>query len=73
MADFVKVSMNLHPVTIKKVDSLGAHLNEPNRTRVVSTSISLASEIVDLIKLGNKIIVKDKEGNEQEYKFFLGN
>lgn len=71
MENFVKMSMNFHPKTVEKVDNLGELLHENNKTRVVSTSITIANEIVNLIRGGNRIIIKSEDGTEQELKLLV--
>ena len=63
--------MNLNQKTIDNVDELSKIIGETNRTRVVSSSLELAKQILNIARNGAKIIVKNEDGSEQELKFIL--
>ena len=68
---FTKVSMNLNQRTIENVDELSKLIGESNKTRVVSSSLELAKQILEMAKKGAKFIVRNPDGSEQELKFIM--
>ena len=66
-----KVSMNLSQKSLKNVEEVSKLIQEDNKTRVVSSSLEITKEILQLVKNGKKIIVKNEDGSEQELKFII--
>ena len=71
MEKLKKVTMNLNDKSIKNVESLSEMTGEKNKTRVVTSSLEIAKQILAYSKKGKKIIIKDEDGNEQEIKFLI--
>lgn len=66
-----RVSMNLSQKSLKNVEEVSRLIQEDNKTRVVSSSLEITKEILQLVKSGKKIIIKNEDGSEQELKFIL--
>lgn len=63
-----KVSMNLTQRDIENALFLLEALNERSQASVVSKSLSLTKDIVELLSQNSKLLVEDNEGNIQEIK-----
>jgi hypothetical protein len=70
--NLTKVSMNLSERTINNVEDLSKLIGEQNRTRVVASAVEVAKTILSQLNDGKKLILKDKDGNEQEITFIIG-
>ena len=63
-----KITMNLTEKDVENALFLLETLNERNQASVVSKSLSLTKDIVNLLKDNSKLLVEDKDGNIQEIK-----
>ena len=67
----MKITMNLSKKTLKNIAFLSNAIGGADRTRTVAVSLVISKIIVDEISLGNRIIIKDANGDEREVKFVL--
>jgi hypothetical protein len=67
--NITRVSMNLNDKAINRVNYISEILDEPNKTRVVTTALVIAKTIIEEIKKGKTIILRDKNGYEESVKF----
>ena len=71
MSELTRVSMNLRHKDISNVEELGELLNETNKTRIMTSALTIALEIFKIQKSDKKIVLEDKKGNRESLKFIL--
>lgn len=70
MSDLKKVSMNLNRKSLENIEEISKIIGEKNKTRVVSSALQITVEIFNIAK-ENKVILRDKNGNDQELFFII--
>ena len=64
-----KVTMNLTDQDIKTAEELTAKLNLRTKASTVSSALSITGELVNMIKDGNEILVRRKDGTLEKLVF----
>jgi hypothetical protein len=67
-----KVSMILSGKSLETASTLGEIIGEESRTRVVSSALEIAKEIMKQVKEGKHLVLKGDDGSEQELKIIIG-
>jgi hypothetical protein len=71
MSGLTKVSMNLSYKSMANIEELRVLIEEDNRTRIVSSALEISKEILKQVKNGRRIILRNKDGSEQEMNFII--
>ena len=60
------IQMRLSIDTLSKVDDIKTNTGIENRTRIVTSGITLLDSVCSEIKKGNKVYIEDSCGNKKE-------
>lgn len=66
-----EVTMNLNVRSLSNIEKLSEIIKEDTKTKVVSTSLEIARNILERVAKGDKVIIRSADNSEVELTFIL--
>jgi len=60
------IQMRLSADTLSKVDNIKKNTGVENRTRIVTSGITILNTVCSEIEKGSSIVIEDKKGNKKQ-------
>lgn len=71
MTKTTRIQLELGPEALKRLKALKEMTESPSYTEVVRNSLRLYENLINKQNEGNKVYLKDKDGNLTEYILFV--